>query len=124
MPSGGARVRAFTDLKRHNLNDADYNHFDNEQISQGSLVGFADPNTFIVPPEPRPTGEFLTRKLWDVGDTDPYGHRGDLTTMTEAINFHGGDARVQRDAFFALPDHDRDAIIEFLKTLRSLPPRP
>ena len=122
MPKGGLRIRAFTDLKRHNLNDMDYDHFDNELISQGSLVGFADPETFIIPPEPRPTGEFLTRKLWDVGNSDPYGHRGDLTTMTEAIYFHGGDARVQRDAFFALPKNDRSEIIEFLKTLRA-PPR-
>jgi len=121
VPNGGLRIRAFTDLKRHNLNDTDYDHFDNELISQGSLVGFADPDTFTIAPEQRPTGEFLTRKLWDVGNSDPYGHRGDLTTMTEAIHFHGGEARVQRDAFFALSERERSEIIEFLKTLRALP---
>jgi hypothetical protein len=114
-PGGGAIVRAYTDLKRHNLNDADYNHFANEQLSQGMLNGFADPADFTIPPQPRPTEEFLSRKLWDVGNTDPYGHRGDLTTITEAIYYHGGDARQSRDAFFDLPQMDQARIIEFLK---------
>ena len=118
---GRARVRAFTDLKRHDLNDADFDHFANEQLSQGSLVGFASPADFTLPPPPRPTSEFLTRKLWDVGSSGPYGHRGDLTTLTEAIHFHGGDARRERGAFFDLPQVDRDEIIEFLKTQQVLP---
>ncbi len=120
----GAIVRAFTDLKRWNLNDDDFNHFANEQVPQGTLAGFADPADFTISPLPRPTEEFLTRKLWDAGNTDPYGHRGDLTTLTEAIHFHGGDARDSRDAFFALPQEDQDAIIEFLKTLQVLPEGP
>lgn len=113
----GAVVRAFTDLKRHNLCDADYQHFCNEQLTQGSLIGFADASDFSVAPAPRPTEEFLTRKLWDVANSDPYGHRGDLTTMTDAIYYHGGEARDVRDAFFALPQRKQDSIIEFLKTL-------
>jgi len=76
----------------------------------------------VTAPPPRPTEEFLTRKLWDAGNTDPYWHRGDLTTMTEAIYFHRGEARASRDAFFDLPEKDRDAIIEFLRTLQVLPP--
>lgn len=113
---GPVEVRAFTDLKRHNLNDADYDHFDNEQVPQGFLHGFADPEGFTVPPRPRPTGEFLSRKLWDVGNSGPYGHRGDLTLMTEAIYWHGGEARPERDAFFALSGHAQATVIEFLKT--------
>jgi CxxC motif-containing protein (DUF1111 family) len=70
---------------------------------------------------PRPTEEFLTKKLWDVGNSDPYGHRGDLTTITEAIFFHGGEARDSRDALFALPQDDQNAIVEFLKALQVLP---
>lgn len=31
-----------------------------------------------------PVDQFITRKLWDVGNTAPFGQRGDLTTMTEA----------------------------------------
>ena len=94
------------------------NHFANEQLPQGTLNGSADPSDFTIPPPPRSTTQFLTRKLWDAGSSDPYGHRGDLTTLTEAIFFHGGDGRESRDAFFALGQEDRDAVIEFLKSLR------
>lgn len=120
-PRGRAAVRAFTDLKRHDLNDDDYDHFANEQVPQGTLVGFANPEDFTIAPRPRPTRAFLTRKLWDAGNTSPYGHRGDLTTLTEAIHYHGGDARAQRDAYFELPQDDRDAVIEFLKSLVVVP---
>ncbi|MEE8448031.1 MAG: di-heme oxidoredictase family protein [Thermodesulfobacteriota bacterium] len=121
LANGGAIVRAFTDLKRHNLNDKQYNHFANEKLPQGTLNGFAPASDFTIAPKPRPTEEFLTRKLWDVGNTDPYGHRGDLTTITDAIHFHGGEARNSRDGFFGLPQADRNAVIEFLKTLQVLP---
>jgi hypothetical protein len=113
---GRVAVLALTDLKRHNLNDDDLNHFDNEQVPQGMLTGFADPEDFTVSPEPRPTGAFLTRKLWDAGNSGPYGHRGDLTTLTEAIWFHGGDARESRDTFFNLPAENQAQIIEYLKS--------
>ena len=121
LPHGRALVRAFTDLKRHDLNDADYDHFANEQVPQGRLNGFAPASAFTVAPPPRPTRQFLTRKLWDAGNSAPYGHRGDLTTLTEAIHFHGGEARAARDAFFNLPADDQAAVIEFLKTLQILP---
>lgn len=121
LPGGNVSVSAFTDLKRHDLNDEDLDHFANEQVPQGTLVGFADPGDFTIEPQPRPTQEFLTRKLWDAGNTNPYGHRGDLTTLTEAIYYHGGDARVQRDAYFELPQDDQDAVIEFLKSLVVVP---
>jgi hypothetical protein len=119
--NGGAVVRTFTDLKRHNLTDDELDFFGNEQIPQGKLNGFAPASDFTIEPPPRPTHEFLTRKLWDAGNTDPYGHRGDLTTMTDAIFYHGGDARASRDAFFALPRTDQDRMIEFLRTLQIVP---
>ena len=103
---GGIIVRAYTDLKRHDLCDEEINHFCNEQVVQGGV----------------PTQQFLTRKLWDVGNTAPYGHVGDLTTMTAAIDAHGGEARPSRDAYFALPQRQQDEIIEFLKSLQILPP--
>jgi cytochrome c peroxidase len=121
LSGGRARVSAYTDLKRHNLNDEDFNHFANEQVPQGDLVGFASEDDFTIDPLPRPTEEFLTRKLWDAGNSDPYGHRGDLSTLTEAIFFHGGEARESRDAFFALPQDDQNAVVEFLKALQVLP---
>jgi hypothetical protein len=121
LPDGRAIVRAYTDLKRHDISDGDYNHFANERVAQGTLAGFAAAAGFTEPVRPRPVREFLTRKLWDAGCSAPYGHRGDLTTLTEAIYFHGGEARLSRDAFFRLPKADQAAIIEFLKTLQVLP---
>ncbi len=117
-PVGKEKVAVFamTDLKRHNLNDEQLDHFDNEQLPQGMLTGFADPAEFTVPPRPRPTGDFLTRKLWDAGNSAPYGHRGDLTTLTEAVWFHGGAARNSRERFFSMSGRDQARVIEFLKS--------
>ena len=122
LPDGRARVQAFTDLKRHDLNDAEIRCFANEQLPQGALSARARGSLFTQAPMPRPTGAFLTARLWDAGTSAPYGHRGDLTTLTEAIRCHGGEGRAARDAFLALPPEDRAAIIEFLKTLQALPP--
>jgi len=67
--------------------------------------------------------QFLTAKLWDVGHTSPYGRRGDLTTIQEAIGVHhAGEARPSGERFAALPEEDQGAIVEFLRTLQVLPP--
>jgi CxxC motif-containing protein (DUF1111 family) len=105
-PFGGAIVRAYTDLKRHDLCGATGQFFCNEQIVQAGIS----------------TRQFLTRKLWDAGNSAPYGHRGDLTTLTEAIDHHHGEAKTTRDAFFSLSTTQQAAVIEFLKTLQVLPP--
>jgi di-heme oxidoreductase (putative peroxidase) len=105
LVDGRAVIRAYTDLKRHDLCDADIDHFCNERVVQSGVS----------------TREFLTRKLWDVGNSAPYGHRGDLTTITEAILAHGGEGRPSRDAFVALPKERRDQLVEFLKSLQVLP---
>ncbi|MEE4162254.1 MAG: di-heme oxidoredictase family protein [Woeseiaceae bacterium] len=114
-PRGTAIVRAYTDLKRHNLCDEPgpgaIRWFCNEQLAQGR----ADQDG-------RPGAEFfLTRKLWDVGNTAPYGHRGDLSTITEAILVHGGEGRASRDAFAGLSVNGQTAVVEFLKSLRIVP---
>ncbi len=115
-PGGAAVVRAYTDLKRHNLCD-DPAHpepirfYCNEELAQGR----ADQDG-------RPGSEFfLTRKLWDVGNSAPYGHRGDLTTVTDAILAHGGEARSSRDAFDRLPTKKQAKLVKFLKTLQVAP---
>lgn len=119
--AGRIVVRAFTDLKRHELNDRDFTHFANEKLHQGTLAGVQQSAAFTAVPRARPPTQFLTKRLWDAGNTDPYGHRGDLTLLTDAIHFHGGEARAARDAFFSQPEADRAAVIEFLKTLQILP---
>ncbi len=101
----GAVVRAYTDLKRHVICDEMDPFFCNEQVVQNGV----------------PTNQFITRKLWDVGNSAPYGHRGDLTTITEAILHHAGEARPQRERFAALPNELQNEIVEFLKQLQVLP---
>ena len=62
---------------------------------------------------------FHTARLWGVADTAPYLHDGRATTLVEAIDQHGGEAQGSRDIFDALSDPEKEALIEFLKTLRT-----
>lgn len=103
---GKAIVRAYTDLKRHRIADEDDPFFNNERLIQGGV----------------PTDVFITRKLWDVGNSEPYGHRGDLSTIGEAIMHHAGEARPERNRFMNLSAQDQVAIVDFLKTLQVVPP--
>lgn len=105
-PDGRATVRAYTDLKRHRICDSEKPFFCNESIVQG----FA------------PIDQFITKRLWDAGNTAPYGHRGDLTTIREAILHHGGEARQARLWFQGLAPARQEALVEFLKSLQIRPP--
>jgi mono/diheme cytochrome c family protein len=105
LSDGRAVVRAYTDLKRHRICDREKPHFCNEHLVRDA-----------PPPD-----QFITKRLWGVGNTMPYGHRGDLTTLREAILNHGGDARESRIAFEHLAAADQDAVIVFLETLQVLP---
>lgn len=105
QPDGTALVRAYTDLKRHVISDASDNFFGNETVVQAGI----------------PTNQFITRKLWDCGSSAPYGHRGDCTTISEAVMHHAGEGKEVRDRFVALPDAGKADIINFLKSLQVLP---
>jgi cytochrome c553 len=98
---GRVLVPAFTDLKRNVIADRRTPHFANEKLT----------HNFVT------REQFRTAPLWGVASTAPYGHRGDLTTLTEAILAHGGEATASRDAFVALDELDRRRVIAFLQTL-------
>lgn len=66
--------------------------------------------------------KFLTARLWGAANQPPYFHHGRFTTMREAVLAHSGEALRERKAFEVLPARDRDAVVEFLKTLQVLPP--
>ena len=100
--TGKVQVHAYTDLKRHVICDDGHPIYCNETLVQAGV----------------PTDQFLTRKLWDAGSSAPYGHRGNLTTLTEAILAHGGEANGSRAAFEALAPMDQARIVEFLKSLQ------
>jgi CxxC motif-containing protein (DUF1111 family) len=97
----GLYLEAYSDLKRHNLCDNEIRHFCNEKRKQDNVD----------------VELFLTSKLWDVATSAPYGHRGDLATLSETILAHGGEARKQREAFLALPDDEKRELIAFLLSL-------
>ncbi|MCP1198668.1 di-heme oxidoredictase family protein [Notoacmeibacter sp. MSK16QG-6] len=98
---GQIMVPLFGDLKRHRIVDQQVDGFGNELLAQR----FVDRDVF------------QTTELWGVGSTAPYGHRGDKTTLHEAIDAHGGDARRSRDAYLERTDKERADLIGFLRTL-------
>ena len=109
--SGQVWVWAYTDLRRHRICDDDTPAFCDEHLRQDFI----------------PTNEFMTPRLWGVGDSGPYGHRGNLGTLGEAILHHGGEARESRQRFEMLSSGEKRALIEFLRTLRAprgAPPPP
>ena len=94
-------VRAYTDFKRHVICDDVTTHFCNERLKQDNVE----------------TNEFLTAKLWDLNTSAPYGHRGDLTTVSAAILAHGGEANASREDFMRLDEDEKKSVISFLFTL-------
>lgn len=100
-PDGTVYVAAFTDLKRHRICDEEDPYFCNERLRQDFV----------------PTDQFLTMKLWDVGSSMPYGHRGDCTTVTDAILHHSAEGAPARRAFLALRSEEKGALVRFLYSL-------
>ncbi|HTT21944.1 MAG TPA: di-heme oxidoredictase family protein [Candidatus Sulfotelmatobacter sp.] len=90
----------YTDFKRHDLGTNFY-----ERNWEGTLQT-----------------EFLTRPLWGVGSTGPYGHDGRSMTLNDVILRHGGEALNSRNAFAALPWYVQQSVIAFLNSLVLFPP--
>ncbi len=124
---GVVRVPAYTDLKLHdittgrpscashpNLVATDGCDGDVEALDLG--VSATDPRFSTG------NGRFITRKLWGIANQHGFGHHGQYTTLREAVLAHYGEANSQRLAFEALTDDDRNAVIEFLKSLQILKP--
>lgn len=107
-------VPAYTDLKLHDITTGAPGDPNREAIninlpggSEGFLAG---------------SSRFLTKKLWGAANETPYFHHGKFTTLREATLAHFGEAMSARDAFVALSVRDQDRVIEFLKSLQTLPP--
>jgi hypothetical protein len=112
-PAGGVlMVPAYTDLK---LAIADGPTDPNaEPLDQNEPAG--SPGFFAG------NQKFITRKLWGLYNSGPFGHSGKFTTIRDAINFgHNGEAKSSRLAFQALKPAQQDQVIEFLKSLQVLP---
>jgi cytochrome c peroxidase len=105
-------VPAYTDFKLHDITSGpeDFNAEPLDMNFGTWSVDFGKGNQ-----------KFLTKRLWGTANEPPYFHHGLFSTMREAILAHAGEALAIRKRFEQLPDHDRDCVIEFLKTLRVLP---
>jgi len=93
-------------------------------------AGFAP---VVADGKPVPVGpsEFMTAGLWGVGNTGPWLHDGRAASLREAVLWHGEDtppavgsadrseAQEAREAFAALPAADQEALLVFLRSLRT-----
>ncbi|MDP0491903.1 MAG: di-heme oxidoredictase family protein [Verrucomicrobiota bacterium JB023] len=93
---GGAIIRPYGDLKRHDMGPEMAEAVD--EAGTGASV-------------------FLTENLWGVGVTPPYLHDGRASTLTEAILWHGGDAAASREGFKNASPQDQEALLAFLENL-------
>jgi hypothetical protein len=127
---GGALVRPYGDLKRHDMG----RHLADPAGPQPSSTADFEPlevagEVVLIGPT-----VFLTPELWGVGNTGPWLHDGRAGTLEEAILLHGEDeppavgdlrrseAQDARDAFVALPVEARKALVTFLSSLRTFSP--
>ncbi len=95
----GMLVKLFSDLKRYDMG----------LRLQESLTS----------EKPKENRTFVTARLWGVADTAPYMHDGRASTLTEAIEWHGGDAKAAKNKFIALKDDKKVALLEYLRSLRT-----
>ncbi len=102
LPLGGPFLvkNIFTDFKRHDLGVNFH-----ERNYDGTLQT-----------------QFLTRPLWGVGSTSPYGHDGRSITLDDVILRHGGESQKSHDRYAALPGPESEALLKFLNTLALFPP--
>jgi hypothetical protein len=112
--NGVLMVPAYTDLKLHTMADGPADPIA-EPLDQNQPAGSSG---FFAGKM-----KFITRKLWGLYNSGPFGHGGNFTTMREAITLgHNGEAKPLRLAFQALAPLQQDEVIEFLKSLQILPP--
>jgi hypothetical protein len=96
---GGLIIPLFSDLKRHDMGPelAEDFHGATAQQNRG----------------------FITAKLWGVRDTAPYMHDSRAPTLGQAILLHGGEASDARYNFADLTETEKNAVLEYLRSLRT-----
>jgi len=66
--------------------------------------------------------QFLTRPLWGIGSSGPYGHDGRSMTLDDVIQRHGGESQASRDAYAKLSGPESAALQKLLNSLILFPP--
>jgi len=102
LPQGNSFLvkNIFTDFKRHDVGPGFY-----ERNYDGTLQKV-----------------FLTRPLWGVGSTGPYGHDGRSMTLDDVILRHGGESQASRNAYAKLSGSESALLQAFLNSLILFPP--
>jgi Di-haem oxidoreductase, putative peroxidase len=90
----------FTDFKRHDLGPNFY-----ERNWDGTMQTL-----------------FMTRALWGIASSGPYGHDGRSITLNDVILRHGGEAQRSRDAYAGLSGGQQDALTHYLNSFVLFPP--
>lgn len=124
-PDGGAIVRLYGDLKRHDMGRVLADSGGPQPPLDSSLAPLQhDGGLALIG-----ASEFLTAELWGVGTTGPWLHDDRAGTLAEAILLHGEDAppavgqpgrseaQDTRDAYRNLAPEDQRAVVTFLKSL-------
>lgn len=111
--AGIVNVPAFTDFKLHDITNGpgDPNREKLDMQQPAGTAGFFAGNA-----------KFITRKLWGAANEPPYFHHGLYTTLRQAIEAHAGEAAAEAAAWSSLTASEKDAVVEFLKTLQICPP--
>lgn len=95
----GMQIHPYSDFLLHDMG---------ERLSDGHSIFKAEPNEFRTPP------------LWGIGLYEKVSgelnllHDGRAKTVAEAILWHGGEAKSQKEAFVQLDKQKREALLEFL----------
>jgi CxxC motif-containing protein (DUF1111 family) len=130
-PEGGALVRLYGDLKRHRMGRQ------LAEVGTGATPSTPDFEDLVHEGRVVRVGpdEFLTPELWGVGNTGPWLHDGRAASLREAVLWHGedeppaagrpgrGEAQDSRDRFVALAAADQEALLTFLRSLRTFSPK-
>jgi len=96
----------FTDFKRHDVGPSFY------ERNYATTASNASPMQT----------QFVTRPLWGVGSTGPYGHDGRSMTLNDVILRHGGEAQTARNAYATLNPVAQGLVQTFLNSLVLFPP--
>lgn len=124
-PDGGAVVRLYGDLKRHDMGRQLADPGGPQPPLTASLAPLQHNGQLAL----MSASEFLTAELWGVGNTQPYLHDDRAGSLAEAIAWHGEDAppasgqpgrseaQEARDAYSKLTPEEQRDVLAFLKSL-------
>jgi len=127
VDNGVVMVPAYTDLKLHDITTglpscASHPELISSHRCDGDVEALDQNEPAGTPKFFAGNRRFITRKLWGIANQHSFGHHGQYTTMREAVLAHNGEATQSSSAFKALSSADKNAVIEFLKSLQILPP--